>query len=54
MLLNHNGYINRVLSQHCHQVLEAEMITALQEDANDPKYQKEVALWDCLVGYGIE
>ncbi|MEA5507437.1 CopG family transcriptional regulator [Halotia wernerae UHCC 0503] len=51
---NRSGYINDVLSQHRRTVLEAEMIAALQEDANDPEYQKEIALWDCVAGDGIE
>ncbi|BAZ09475.1 hypothetical protein NIES4071_12830 [Calothrix sp. NIES-4071] len=51
---NRSGYINDVLSQHRRKVLEAEMIAALTEDANDPEYQEEIALWDCVVGDGIE
>ncbi|MEH2137445.1 type II toxin-antitoxin system MazE family antitoxin [Nostoc sp.] len=51
---NRSGYINDVLSQHRRIVLEAEMIAALQEDANDLEYQKEIVLWDCVVGDGIE
>lgn len=51
---NRSGYINNVLSQHRRTVLEAEMIAALQEDANDPEYQEEILLWDCVAGDGIE
>ena len=51
---NRSGYINDVLCQHRRTVLEAEMIAALQEDANDPEYQKEIALWDCVAGDGIQ
>lgn len=51
---NRSRYINDVLSQHRRKVLEAEMIAALTEDANDPEYQEEIALWDCVAGDGIE
>ena len=51
---NRSGYINDVLSQHRHAVIEAEMIAALREDANNPEYQEEIALWDCVAGDGIE
>jgi hypothetical protein len=51
---NRSGYINNVLSQHRRTILEKEMIAALQEDANDPEYQEEIALWDCVVANGIE
>jgi metal-responsive CopG/Arc/MetJ family transcriptional regulator len=47
---NRSRYINDVLSQHRRKVLEA----ALTEDANDPEYQKEIALWDCVASDGIE
>ena len=30
-----------------------EMITALQEDANNPEYQAEIAIWDSVAGDGI-
>lgn len=51
---NRSGYINDVLSQHRRAILEAEMIAALREDANNPEYQEEIALWDCVAGDGIE
>jgi Arc/MetJ-type ribon-helix-helix transcriptional regulator len=51
---NRSGYINDVLAKHRRAVLEAEMIAALQADANDPDYQAEIALWDCVAGDGID
>ncbi|MBW4605625.1 MAG: CopG family transcriptional regulator [Calothrix sp. FI2-JRJ7] len=51
---NRSRYINDVLSQHRRKVLEAEIIAALTEDANDPEYQEEIALWDCVAPDGIE
>ncbi|MBW4601161.1 MAG: ribbon-helix-helix domain-containing protein [Calothrix sp. FI2-JRJ7] len=51
---NRSGYINDILSQHRRAVLKAEMIAALIEDASDPEYQEEIALWDCVGGDGID
>lgn len=33
--------------------LEAKLIAALLEDAEDKEYLKEIALWDCVVGDGV-
>ncbi len=51
---NRSGYINTVLSTHRRAVLEAEMIAALKQDAEDPDYQAEIAAWDSVVGDGID
>jgi Arc/MetJ-type ribon-helix-helix transcriptional regulator len=51
---NRSGYINDVLVMHRRKILEAEMIAALTEDANDPDYQEEILIWDCVAGDGIE
>jgi hypothetical protein len=32
----------------------AEMIAALLKDAEDPEYSEEVAVWDSVVGDGID
>jgi Arc/MetJ-type ribon-helix-helix transcriptional regulator len=50
---NRSGYINALLSEHRRRLLEAEMIAALKQDAEDPEYQAEVAAWDNVVGDGI-
>jgi Arc/MetJ-type ribon-helix-helix transcriptional regulator len=51
---NRSGYINAVLSIHRRAILEAEMIAALKQDAEDPDYQAEIAAWDSVVGDGID
>jgi hypothetical protein len=51
---NHSSYINSLLSQQRHQALEAEMIAALLKDAEDPDYLEEIAIWDSVVGDGID
>lgn len=50
---NRSGYINKLLAEHRRQMLEAEMIAALKRDAEDPEYQAEIAVWDSVVGDGI-
>lgn len=50
---NRSAYINAMLTEHRRWVLEAQMITALKEDAQDPEYQAEIAAWDNVVGDGI-
>jgi Arc/MetJ-type ribon-helix-helix transcriptional regulator len=50
---NRSGYINALLAEHRRQILEAEMIAALKQDAEDPEYQAEIAAWDRVVWDGI-
>lgn len=50
---NRSGYINALLAEHRRRILEAEMIAALKQDAEDPEYQAEIAAWDSVVGDGI-
>lgn len=51
---NRSEYINTLLAQHRQQVLEAQTIAALNEDATDPDYQQEMADWDNVVADGID
>jgi hypothetical protein len=50
---NRSAYINKLLTEQRHRILEAEMIAALQQDAEDPEYQAEIAGWDSVIGDGI-
>jgi hypothetical protein len=50
---NRSNYINAVLAEHRRRILEAEMIAALKQDAEDPDYQTEISAWDGVVGDGI-
>jgi hypothetical protein len=47
-------YLVKVLSHYRRWSLQQEMVQALQAEANDPKYQAEIALWDCTVGDGLD
>jgi len=51
---NRSSYINSLLSQQRHQILEAEIIAALLKDTEDKEYLEEIAAWDCVVGDGID
>jgi len=50
---NRSNYINALLAEHRRRILEAEMIAALKQDAEDPEYQAEISAWDGVVGDGI-
>ncbi len=50
---NRSTYINAVLKEHRRCELESQMITALQEDAQNSEYQAEIAAWDNVVSDGI-
>jgi hypothetical protein len=50
---NRSAYINTLLAEHRRQILAAEMIAALKQDAEDPEYQVEIAAWDSVAGDGI-
>lgn len=51
---NRSDYVNFLLQKQRKQILEAELIAALQQDAQDPKYQAEVEAWDSVSGDGID
>jgi hypothetical protein len=51
---NRSSYINSLLSQQRRQALETEMIAALLKDAEDTEYLEEIAIWDSVVGDGID
>ncbi|MBR8837539.1 MAG: CopG family transcriptional regulator [Stigonema ocellatum SAG 48.90 = DSM 106950] len=50
---NRSAYINALLAEHRRCVLDVQMIAALKEDAQDPEYQAEIAVWDSVVGDGV-
>ncbi len=50
---NRSSYINTLLAKQRRQILAAEMIAALKQDAEDPEYQAEIAAWDTVVGDGV-
>jgi Arc/MetJ-type ribon-helix-helix transcriptional regulator len=50
---NRSAYINDLLAEHRRRILEAQMITALQQDAKDPEYQAAISAWDSVAGDGI-
>lgn len=51
---NRSGYINAVLAAHRHSILEAVRSAALKQDAEAPKYQADVAVWDSVAGDRID
>ena len=51
---NRSDYINSLLREQRKQNIEAQLIAALKNDAADPDYQAEIAVWDSVVGDGID
>jgi hypothetical protein len=51
---NRSDYLNSLVIQERRKILTDEIITALQEDIQDPEYQAEIAQWDRLAGDGID
>lgn len=51
---NRSEYLNTLLTQQRRQQREIELIDALKQDAEDSEYQSEVAVWDSVVGDGID
>lgn len=50
---NRSEYINNLLRKQRRATLEAELAAAHQQDAQNPEYRAEIALWDAVVGDGI-
>jgi Arc/MetJ-type ribon-helix-helix transcriptional regulator len=51
---NRSDYLNSLLNKERQRTLKEDMITALQEDLQDPEYLAEVAEWDKLAVDGID
>jgi hypothetical protein len=48
------SYIQKLLREYRTAKLNQEIRLALEADRGDPEYQAELALWDCVVGDGID
>jgi Arc/MetJ-type ribon-helix-helix transcriptional regulator len=51
---NRSAFINAILKEVKKRHLQEELKIAYQRDSEDPAYREEVALWDVVVGDGIE
>lgn len=51
---NRSEYINALLEEQRRQQLKSQLIDALQHDLTNPDYQREIAVWDCTAGDGID
>jgi hypothetical protein len=47
-------YVTALLGQYRRWSIQQEMIRSLQADCNDPEYRAEIALWDCVIGDGLD
>jgi hypothetical protein len=46
-------YLTAVLAEQRSKVLTQQLITALQEDSNDPDFKTEIDLWDGVIRDGL-
>jgi Arc/MetJ-type ribon-helix-helix transcriptional regulator len=51
---NRSDYLNSLLNRERQRTLKEDIITALQEDLQDPEYLAEIAEWDKLAVDGID
>jgi hypothetical protein len=51
---NRSEYLNSLLTEERRKSLKAQVIAALQADAQDPEYLAEIAEWDVVAGDGID
>jgi hypothetical protein len=47
------SYIQNLLSEYCTAKLNQEIRLSLEADRDNPEYQSELELWDCVIGDGI-
>lgn len=51
---NRSEYLNQLLVQERKRTIEAQLITALQEDCSDLDYLAEIQVWDAAIADGLE
>jgi cell division septum initiation protein DivIVA len=51
---NRSSFINNVLWQEKQRIFMQELAAAYQDQANDPEFQEEIAVWDVVVGDGLK
>ena len=51
---NRSKYINELIKREQHKAFEKKLEADYREQSNDPDWLKEVALWDCTAGDGLD
>jgi hypothetical protein len=51
---NRSSFINNVLLKEKNRVFLQELAEAYSEQANDPEFQNEIAVWDVTAGDGLD
>lgn len=51
---NRSSYINRLIQQESRKEMMAKLEADYQEQSDDPDWQKEVELWDCVADDGLD
>ncbi|TVQ65234.1 MAG: hypothetical protein EA366_00210 [Spirulina sp. DLM2.Bin59] len=50
---NRSSFINNLLWQEKRRIFLQELEDAYKDQANDPEFQAEIAVWDIVVGDGL-
>lgn len=51
---NRSRFINEILRQEKHKILMEKLANAYEEQANDPEFQEEIAVWDMTASDGLD
>ena len=51
---NRSEYINDLIREKQKQAFEQKLEADYREQSNDPEWQAEVELWDCVAGDGLD
>lgn len=51
---NRSSYINKLIQEESRKEMMARLEADYKEQSEDPDWQKEVELWDCVVGDGLD
>ncbi|GFE70364.1 hypothetical protein [Chroococcus sp. FPU101] len=51
---NRSSFINRILWEEKKRIFLEDLANAYEEQANDLKFQEEIAAWDTTVGDGLD
>lgn len=50
---NRSAYINNLIREKQKEAFEQKLEADYREQSNDPEWQADVELWDCVVGDGL-
>ena len=51
---NRSSYINKLIQEESRKEMMARLEADYKEQSEDPEWQEEVELWDCVAGDGLD